>query len=173
MATVQPKASKKSRRPGELRRQLVGHRRLALGVVGGVELGPVGGGVGPEAEDDGARPVDLDLSRIRLAVPSSALTGFPSRPDDRARQRVEGAEQHRGRVDGEQGRGHRRLIAGLTGRARPLNRLLGRERQSPAHHRPRQALPDRGGGAAGRLARRSSRASSSACSAPTAPASRP
>ncbi len=39
-----------------------------------------------------------------MAAPSSALTGSPSGPTIDVRQRVEGAEEHRGRVDGEQGR---------------------------------------------------------------------
>ena len=92
---------------GELGREVVGHRRLALGVVGGVELGPVGGGVGAEAEDDGARLVQLDLAQDQVGGAEQGVDRLAVAADDRVRQRVEGAEQHRGRVDCKQRAGHR------------------------------------------------------------------
>ena len=67
VATVQPKAPKKSRAGGELRREVVGHLG-ALGVVAGEELDAVVGGVGAEAEDDGARLVLLDLAQDQVRV---------------------------------------------------------------------------------------------------------
>ena len=91
---------------GELGSEIVGHRRLALGVIGGVELGPVGGGVGAEAERDGARPVDFDLAQDQVGGAEQRVDRLPVRPHDRVRQRVESAEQHRGRVDGKQRAGH-------------------------------------------------------------------
>ena len=91
-------------------RQLIGHRRLALGVVGGVELGPVGGGVGPEAEDDGARLVQFDLAQDQVGGPQQRVDRPPVRPDDLVGQRVEGAEEHRGRIDGKQRARHAPLI---------------------------------------------------------------
>ena len=42
----------------------------------------------------------------RLTAPSSALTGFPSQPEDRVGQRVERAIEHVRGVDGDQRSGH-------------------------------------------------------------------
>ncbi len=89
----------------ELPVQRVGHRR-AVGVVGGIQLGPVGGGLGAEADDD----------RPRAAVggdPQDQVDGAQQRVDgvavgvgDRVRQREERAIQDERAVDREQRSGH-------------------------------------------------------------------
>ena len=77
-----------------------------------------------------ARGLWISISRrIRLAVPSSALTGLPSGPDDRVGQRVKGAKEHRGRIDGKQRLGHPRSL-----------RLDGPTRSDASHGRRRPVV---------------------------------
>ena len=76
-------------------------RASSLRVVGRVELGAVLRGVGPEAEDDGARPRPLDLAQDQVRRSQQGVHRMPVAALDRLRQRIERAEQHRGRVDCE------------------------------------------------------------------------
>ena len=73
-------ASKKSRACVELGRQLRRHFLLAFGVVGGVELGPVGGRVGAEAEHDRPRPVRFDLAQDQVGRPQQRVHRLPVGP---------------------------------------------------------------------------------------------
>ena len=96
------------------------------------QLGPVGGGVGPEAEDDRTRLVHFDLAQDQVGGAEQRVDRLPVGADDRFRQRVEGAEQHRGGVDGEERRAHSEhprgcasvsgMGAGQTPRIRPGSR---------------------------------------------------
>ena len=90
----------------ELRRQVLGDLR-PLGVVAGVELDPVGGGVGPKQSTTARGSCVGDLRRIRLVAPSSALTGSPSAPLIES-GRAKNAIEQGGGVDGQQRRAHRR-----------------------------------------------------------------
>ena len=86
-------------RVGELGRQRVGHLG-PLGVVAVEQLDAVVGGVRPEAEHHRARGVLLDLAQDQVGGAEQRVDGLAVLALDRIRQRVEGAEQHRGRVDG-------------------------------------------------------------------------
>lgn len=66
-------------RVGPLGLQLGWHRG-PVGVVGGIELHPIPGGLGPEADHDGPRGVGLDGGQDEVAVPRRALTAWPSGP---------------------------------------------------------------------------------------------
>ena len=79
VATVQPKASKNGQAASNWHGGSTGHRLVALGVVGRVELGAVGGGVGAEAEDDGARLVQLDLAQDQVRGPEQRVDGLARR----------------------------------------------------------------------------------------------
>ena len=164
-ATVQPNDSKKAVAVLPLGHQLRRHL-VAVAVVGGEQLGPVGGGVGAEAEDDRPRPVRLDLAQDQVGGAEQSVDGLPVGSLDRLRQRVEGPKQHRRRVHGEEWvcahRGRRlAALATLT----PWGRW----------QRSNFATSTRPSGRSGPSTAstwRCRRASASACSAPTAPASR-
>ena len=121
LATVQSKASKKARAIRPLRRQLVRHV-VAVGVVGREQLGPVGGGVGPEAEDDRSRLVNFDLAEDQVGGAEQRVDRLPVGADDRFRQRVEGAEQHRGGVDREERSAHSKHPRGCASVSRDGSR---------------------------------------------------
>ena len=97
--TIQPNASKNPRAVGELGRQRVGHLG-PLRVVAVEQLDAVVGGVGAEAEHHRARGVLLDLAQDEVGGAEQRVDRQAVLALDRVRQRVEGAEQHRGGVDG-------------------------------------------------------------------------
>ena len=104
-ATVQPKRSKKRRASANCGARSSGTSGR-VGVVAVVELHAVVGGVRAEAEHDGARLVLLDLAQHQVRGAEQGVDGLAVRALDGVGQRVEGAEQHRGGVDDEQGTGH-------------------------------------------------------------------
>ncbi len=83
---------------GPLGLQPVGHLR-AGGVVGRVELGPVGGGVGTEAEHDGARLAGLGLLEDQVRRAEQRVDRVAVGALDRVGERVERAVEHRGGVN--------------------------------------------------------------------------
>ena len=104
-ATVQPKASKNAGASAHWRTSPSGISGRC-GVVGGVEVDPVGGGVGSEAEGDRARIVFFDLLEDQVRRAEQGVDRLSVGALDRVGQGVEGAVEHRGQVDGEQGLGH-------------------------------------------------------------------
>ena len=80
-----------------LRSKLVRKGRLAVGVVGGIELDPVGGGVGADAEDHRPRLALLDLAEDQVGAAEQRVDGLALRILDRGRQRVEARKSIDGR----------------------------------------------------------------------------
>jgi hypothetical protein len=89
----------------ELPLQLARHHG-PLGVVAGVELRPVGRGIGAEAHDDRARPVLLDHAHHHVRAPQQPVDGVAVVVRDRLGQREEATEEERRGVDDEQRAGH-------------------------------------------------------------------
>ena len=80
---------------------------IAIRVIGGKELGSVGGGVRAEAEDDGSRVVRFHLAQDQVGRAEQGVDRLAVGPLDRVGQGVEGPEQHRWGVDHEQRRRRR------------------------------------------------------------------
>ena len=89
----------------ELRRQLLRHLR-ALRVVALEQLHAVVRRVRPEAEHHRPRAVLLDLAQDQVRGAEQSVHGLAVGALDGVRQRVEGAEQHRGGIDDEKRIGH-------------------------------------------------------------------
>src|SRR4051794_21525506 len=80
--------------------------------------------IGAVCQNDSPRPVQLDLAQDQVRRAEQRVDRRAVGPLYRRRQRVEGAEQHRGRVDDEERLGHRRTVtcAGASVmRATPMN----------------------------------------------------
>jgi len=88
-----------------LDREAVGHRR-AVGVVGGVGLGAVGGGLGAEAVHDRARLVLLDHLEHRVGRAQQRVDGPAVGPRDRVGEREERSVEQVGGVGDEEWTGH-------------------------------------------------------------------
>jgi hypothetical protein len=87
-------------------------------VVRRIELDAVVGGLLAEAQDDGARRVLLDGLQDEVGDAEQRVDGRALVVGDRLGQRVEGAVEQRGGVDGEQRTRHRPVILrGLHARA--------------------------------------------------------
>ena len=85
---------------GPLRRERVGNLG-AVGVVAGVELDPVLGRFGTEAEDDGARSVSLDLAQDQIGGAEQRVDRIAVAPLDRVGKGKERAVEQRRGVDCE------------------------------------------------------------------------
>jgi hypothetical protein len=92
-----------------LRHELLGHVD-AVGVVGRVELDAVVGGLLAEAQDHGPGRVLLDGLEHEVGDAEQRVDRRALVIGDGLGQRVEGAVEQRGRVDGEQRTGHRHVI---------------------------------------------------------------
>ena len=87
--------------------QRVGHRR-AMGVVGRIEVGPVGGRLLSEAAHDGARLVALDAPQELVDRAEQRIDGPAVGAGDGVREREEPAIEQMGRVGEQQGLRHAR-----------------------------------------------------------------